>query len=1303
MKNTLFILVVLLCHIYAQTTYTISSVSEGQCDATGKGAFDLILELPNPITSPLEFNVKLKGENKEEIQAICSFEVLESDTIMSDTATDFVSDSVTDTELLNSETDFSSEGIMDSTELISTELDEKRRLEETKETLVLKCIFDAPKIVGNYILEFEPSSGIEKPKEDLVVNAIPCLSEEEGDIRANIFLSFRQVNKFDITTFSFMFFALTSQPIIDVKYTIEFFIFLLKGSEKLPTPVKATCSIKEKVEQITGAEGLAPVAFDCKFPEDVKEVTSIEIISSEFVAGIPPDPKLINPYLTDIAIKNKEIIEIDMTTISTIAIPILVEKPTIDFASVEKDGTFTMTVKAKGDHIKVGQKFNINLAYPSGVVLICTVKEIKNDELIIVCSIDGKVEQQALIVEQTVVMAEGVELFVLPAFKTEVITTSGFIPSTDEAESSEKVEETSASISDETATEEITEDTTTVEEAITRAEIFISFRQLNGFIFKEKKVSFNFFALTTEKIPKDKVIILMINLIGAEGMEEVGKKVECKLEKDAEPNTQANFKCELAGLEKEEGYYTSLRLNSSEDISGIPMEDETLLNPVLTQEAIEKKEIKDCSKDPKVPPSFVFRAIEQSHCKTDGKFVIQGSLPENKEIVSQFTIPLTYPQGSSITCSFKEGNIECITDKDLNEPIVIEQTIVTDGAEELFILKNITIDNINCNNGLLLKAKEKTDVKISFRQVSHITKIPNGFNFFFAAFVHKKIEVTEVIEMNVIVMINGTKVEKVANCTLSEAVSPSGEPIQGDFNCAVVLESGEEANIEDVCISTNNDNIGGCAELTEEEASPKKTDDAIADNKNAVSDLALVIDYSLAQNKNKKPPTFSITEFNKDFCEKKGKLKVTGTFTEAIEEEMIFELPFSFPASKVKCKVDKATKGKAVDVTCKMQKVKKGVKFNSFVLEPRVIKKKSKEMLLIKQTTFDMKEEFKCQSYNDIKLKLAKERKKAPFTFLQIARPPSYPKLFFLALTKKIKTTVFEKTRTFKMSVIGPRKTNLRALEETLELDASDLSCDAGIETDTSCAYDCSSNVITFTPTEADIDDTDIAGVPDETPVEANPDPDYSKKESLEKIDNITSVKITEANFDNCAEKGSYTITASTEDDKELPFTETKENINIPFSTPDSSGLCSIEPQSDKKTLKMTCENKEAFTASEIIINSQIINDEEGPLFKISEDYTANKVYSCIISDKLENSTILEPSETPTTQGVNRYFRSSSGGLKGGAIAGIVIACVAAVALVAFLVLFLRKGPESKHSMPYVDNSSSFNRFQMNNPNANRV
>ena len=59
-----------------------------------------------------------------------------------------------------------------------------------------------------------------------------------------------------------------------------------------------------------------------------------------------------------------------------------------------------------------------------------------------------------------------------------------------------------------------------------------------------------------------------------------------------------------------------------------------------------------------------------------------------------------------------------------------------------------------------------------------------------------------------------------------------------------------------------------------------------------------------------------------DGCNTRGKLTVTGTFSEEITEEMTFDLPFSFPKAKAKCTVDEAQANTEVQIICKMNKVK---------------------------------------------------------------------------------------------------------------------------------------------------------------------------------------------------------------------------------------------------------------------------------------------------------------------------------------------------------------------------------------------
>ena len=94
--------------------------------------------------------------------------------------------------------------------------------------------------------------------------------------------------------------------------------------------------------------------------------------------------------------------------------------------------------------------------------------------------------------------------------------------------------------------------------------------------------------------------------------------------------------------------------------------------------------------------------------------------------------------------------------------------------------------------------------------------------------------------------------------------------------------------MENLTVPKNNDQIGGCAELTTGEASPKETDQAISESGNASSILAITYDYSIEANKNFTPPTLSITSFNFERCFTNAKIKATEKLSENITEEMTF-------------------------------------------------------------------------------------------------------------------------------------------------------------------------------------------------------------------------------------------------------------------------------------------------------------------------------------------------------------------------------------------------------------------------------
>ena len=97
--------------------------------------------------------------------------------------------------------------------------------------------------------------------------------------------------------------------------------------------------------------------------------------------------------------------------------------------------------------------------------------------------------------------------------------------------------------------------------------------------------------------------------------------------------------------------------------------------------------------------------------------------------------------------------------------------------------------------------------------------------------------------------------------------------------------------------------------------------------------------------------------------------------------------------------------------------------------------------------------------------------------------------------------------------------------------------------------------------------------------------------------------------------------------------------------------------------------------------------------------------FACAISDKSLKNDPGNLSSSSSSSG-SRLFSGKSKGLSGGAIAGIVIACIAAVAIVGTIIALSYKGVFSKGvdaTQASIDNNSTVNKLNMNNQNANIV
>ena len=1445
MKKQALILFAFMILVELISTHSITKISNANCDPSGKETFDLEVTPEGDITQLTEFKLTLKNEDEKlTASASCILEELSSDmSKVSDTdsniedsadnASDFESEKKEnesgekkENESGKKEGESGKEGEGDKKEGESGKekesgdkkegesgkegegdgesKGERRRLQEKVIPITFVCTLDSLIKPGSYSLEKPDNEALKITTTD-PIELPPCssdmISSDEGsdlevkseelidDLkRAEIKLSFRQVLDFDKTKFNFI--GLTTEK-IEAKTEITFMIYLKLGKEKQSKPVDVKC-VNNLAAEVSDKNPVAIVSFECSIPveyEYQKDFDSIEIASSEFVAGLPVDETLLNPVLTDAEIK-----EDPSKNKTTMEPPTLADFKGEITNEMIKEGKFEFSIELGLEKPELqGSTFKMPLVFPEGIVLEFTILEVKGTKVSFSVEIIGEVNEQPLVLEQTIIIINGEEAFILPGIVTEKITTEGVkedsnniltsdeegkssdnelssdkdssdnageegksdeekgesdelssdestdeegkssdnVTSSDESgESSDKAgssdeESTTTGQISTTGTNETSPNSDSVisdkgnsdeptpeelkEDALERAEIFITFRQISGFAFVPGTVSFNFFALITQSLDMPYQIKLFVNLITVEGMDDQPTEIECSLDSSVEvkegETKQASFKCEKKDLDKSK-VYTGLRLNSSDSIAGIPTDDETALNPALTDDAIANGEVKDYSKpeQAEIPPSFTFDSMDEQECSKDGKFLIKGTLSEEKKINGQFSIPLTYPEGITLTCSFEDQDIQCIADKELDDSVIIEQMVISEGGEELFILQKVIQDSMSCANGLKVQAEEKTNVAVSFRQVCKIEEKPSGFSFFFFALVNKNLPQSYVLEINVIVMIGGSPVEKVAKCTLKEAVTVTGSPVQGDFECEVALESGEKAETKDLSLSPNNGNIGGCAELTPEELSPSATDEAIKNGE--------ISDFSLPENKNKVPPSFTISTMNFAKCASKGKIKVEGEFSEEIKEEMTFELPFSFPAAKVKCTVESATAKQKVEIVCKMQKVKKSLMFKQLIIEPRLLKKKRAEMLYVQKANIELEEEgIKCENYNDIKLQLAKRRKEnAKFSFIQIGRPTGFNFWFFLALTKKLPTVEFTSmTIEVTLTIEKNRGRNL----DTVELDDdTTIKCTPNKDqgTENSCPLNCEGKG--SNPVAVEFEDDKISGAPDKVTIDTNPNPDYSKKTALEEFDKLPSLTVTNIASNNCSNTGKYII--------EGTFTGTLNNANdmtIPFDSPDSSGLCDLEVESNN--FKLNCENKEEFDVSEIMLSPKVVYDKSGneALFKISNDFTAPKPFACAIG----NLTTSEPDSTissliiistdiingtePASEGLKRFTKNSKSGLSGGAIAGIVVACVVAIAIVGavFAISKSSAAAAGAANAASVDNTTSINKFNLEETNPNVV
>jgi len=737
-----------------------------------------------------------------------------------------------------------------------------------------------------------------------------------------------------------------------------------------------------------------------------------------------------------------------------------------------------------------------------------------------------------------------------------------------------------------------------------RANIRNSFRQLSEFRNERKIISFTLFGLVTKTFKEKTQISVLANLIKITGEIELSpKNITCILESTVEViegnSTQAEFKCVLTGLEEE---YYSLRFYKSEFISGIPI-NEILLNPELTHDAIILQEVYDYSRSKskigyKIPTFTVFDIKENN---SYGELIIEGILNEAVSNKLKFNLRLTYPEGVSMLCSFTSfeaghSSIICKVDRDIHsEPVIIEQTIIRYENDEIFVITGITSkNNITCENGLLKEAKEKINKGIAFRKVKNFELNGNDeFSFIMEAILSELLKKDYNFTLSIIALIGNYKKEKDSYCMLQNTTK--NKFIIGYFKCVTKVSHEEYINInfnraESITISPYNTNITGVSNF----------------DKNRLKPLLKIISDN---NTDSEPISFQPKKLAKmEECRDKGKFRIIGTFDGKFEEK-IFEFSLSYPSVNVKCRVEEAEVNKEVEIICKIQR--EFIEVKSLVIESRIITKRNKEILFIKNIDKTIFENISmsCENYNKIKFNKAIRNQRANFTFLTISKfnPSDNSNLFtnfYIGMERRPNKSFAE----IKIPINAKY-----SIDSQKQLDKSEISkstnCSIAIQKGTIVFYECISETqLPAEPSKISIDYDNIeniAGLPEYVgPSKLNFKLDYSNRNNLDKINEIPIVNITNINYLYC-NNGSFIITG-----KILKGKLNKRNdVEIQFSFPDSVSNCKIKPEFSN--IIMECQNEEKFPISPIMFDQTYVKDTDGNiLFKLN-NYIHQQQFAC--------------------------------------------------------------------------------------------
>jgi hypothetical protein len=382
----------------------------------------------------------------------------------------------------------------------------------------------------------------------------------------------------------------------------------------------------------------------------------------------------------------------------------------------------------------------------------------------------------------------------------------------------------------------------------------------------------------------------------------------------------------------------------------------------------------------------------------------------------------------------------------------------------------------------------------------------------------------------------------------------------------------------------------------------------------------------------------------------------------------------------MKCTSPKAEKGEEVTIKCKIQKDFYNIE--QILIEPKIIKKKHREILFVKK----YKNEFKnliCSNFNQIKSESSSSKYNAHYTFLKTNNFTILPNRgisfkIFLYLIKG----AFIRSIPINIIIIKKKTTNLRSLDGFNDEDETEktINCNSitnSTEEETKIeALECTDNSTNIGNISdilsLEIESDDISGISE---YNSNPIETDQNGDTLNLNENdIIQLKNPQFDDKNCQEKGEFVI------DGTLNGTlngnvNGKNDINVEFlNPPDTGGLCKYNNGTKERNLDIECQSKEEFDEDYIIMENQFVGDN-----LLINSMQTSSTFSCSIgslSDKVAEDEVEPIDYGKNSTAINRYYtrEKSSGGLSGGSITAIVLCSVVVLAATLVLIALIKNG-----------------------------